>query len=75
MKTYFFDLQNGDGFIKDDEGRELPDQSAAHKEVAQILSDVVSEELNGTDPFTAKVTVRDHQAAVLFTATLSFRID
>lgn len=75
MSKYFFDLQNGDGFLKDYEGRDLLNRSAAHKEVAQILSDIISEELNGTDPFTAKVTVRDHQAAVLFVATLSFRID
>ncbi|WP_075291986.1 DUF6894 family protein [Pararhizobium arenae] len=75
MAKYYFDLHNGGGFLKDNDGRELPDKLAAHKEAATILMDVAGDELNGFDPFSAKVTVRDHQAAVIFTATLSFRID
>lgn len=73
MARYFFDLHNGDGFTKDLNGRDLPDMDAVRKEVAIIVTDVADDELNGTDPFKAKVTVRDEGGATVFEGVLSYQ--
>ncbi|KQV36703.1 MULTISPECIES: hypothetical protein [unclassified Rhizobium] len=73
MPQYFFDLENGAGFLKDSDGRNLPDDVAIQKELAAILLDVAGDELNGIDPFTAEVTVRDQENGVVMKGTLSFR--
>jgi hypothetical protein len=73
MPQYFFDLENGGGFLKDNDGRNLPDDAAIQKELVAILLDVAGDELNGIDPFTAKVTVRDQTDGVIMKGVLSFR--
>lgn len=47
MTRYFFDLENDDGFLQDQEGRDLADGAATRQEVAFILQDVVHDELMG----------------------------
>ncbi len=73
MPQYFFDLENDGGFLKDNDGRNLPDDAAIQKELASILLDVAGDELNGIDPFTAEVTVRDLEDTVVMKGVLSFR--
>jgi hypothetical protein len=72
MTRYFFDLNNGDGFTEDLEGRDLPDMDAVHKEVAAIVTDLAGDELNGTGSFKAKVTVRDESGKTVFEGVLSY---
>ena len=71
MTKYYFDLENGDGFLKDENGRELADIAAVHREVATIVLDIASDELNGADPFSAKVIVRDENNQVRFRGALT----
>lgn len=73
MAQYFFDLENGDGFLKDNDGRDLPDGTAVNKEVVAILLDLAGDELNGIDPFNAKVTVRNQDNSIVMNGVLSFR--
>ncbi len=75
MKKYFFDLHNGDGFMKDDDGRDLPDLKAVGKEVAKIVLDLAGDELNGSDPFKARVTVRDESGETVVEGILSYRLN
>jgi len=75
MSRFFFDLQNGDGLLRDTDGHELPDRAAVRQEIAAILRDVVRDELDGNTPFDAEVTVRDEQGSIISSASLSFRID
>ncbi len=75
MPQYFFDLENGGGFLKDNDGRNLPDEAAIQKVLATILLDIVGDELNGIDPFIAKVTVRDQDNGVVMKGILSFRAE
>ena len=75
MARYFFDLLNGDGFVEDCDGRDLPDIAAVHREVAAIAVDLATDEIKGVDPFLARVTVRDDQGSVVLTATMSFQVE
>lgn len=74
MTRYFFDLENDDGFLKDQESRDLADGAATRQEVAFILQDVVHDELDGNAPFTALVIVRNDRSEVVTSAKLSFQI-
>jgi len=43
MPRYHFDLRDGDAFVLDEEGTELPDIESAQMEAAEFLSDTVKE--------------------------------
>lgn len=75
MTRYFFDLQNGEGFLKDTDGHDLPDHGAVRQEIAAILRDVVRDELNGDRAFEAKVTVRDDHGRFVSSASLAFQVE
>lgn len=74
MAKYFFDLLNGDGFLKDIDGHEFPDLASVQRQVALILLDLAGEEVDGAQPFDAKVTVRDQKDDTVLAGSLSFRI-
>jgi len=71
MQRYFFDLQNGDGFTKDDEGRELPSRKAINLEIAKILLDVAQDEMGSIDHMNVTVTVRDDAGKTVSLASLT----
>jgi hypothetical protein len=68
MKRYYFDLRDGDIFIKDAEGLELLDIAEAQIEAAEFLTDMVKdiatreEKLAG---YPMSVEVRQANAIVL----------
>ena len=43
MPRYHFNLQDGEAFVFDEEGMELPDIESAQMEAAEFLSDTVKE--------------------------------
>ena len=43
VPRYHFDLRDGDAFVLDEEGTELPDIESAQMEAAEFLSDTVKE--------------------------------
>ena len=43
MSRYYFDLLDGEDFVKDDEGMELPDIGSAHIEATESLTDMVKD--------------------------------
>ena len=50
MTRYFFDIRDGDEFIVDQEGTELPHVEAAQIEAAHSLADMVRDKIN-SQPF------------------------
>jgi hypothetical protein len=50
MTRYFFDIRDGDEFIVDQEGMELPHVEAAQIEAAHSLADMVRDKIN-SQPF------------------------
>lgn len=70
MPRYFFDTDNGELLVQDDEGIELPDAEAARTIGVAALSDMARDRLPNGDRRTFTVRVRDEQGAVLYSASL-----
>ena len=72
MARYFFDLHNGEGPTRDEQGTELKSREDIPKEVTRILLDVARDELPATDRMTIAVTVRDERGEPVTVASLVF---
>ncbi|PZM08750.1 DUF6894 family protein [Rhizobium tubonense] len=72
MGRYFFDLHNGDGPTRDEEGLELPSRARISKELARILLDVARDELADLDRVVISVTVRNESGDAVSVASLTF---
>lgn len=64
---YYFDLRYGASVALDEEGRELPNVSAAQGAAARVLSDTVLQAMVETELSTRKmvIEVRDERGPVL----------
>jgi hypothetical protein len=74
MPLYFFDIQDGDRRVRDNEGTELPDVQAAMNETQAALADTAKDKLPDGDRRDFIITVREGDRK-LFTATLSLRVE
>ena len=72
MTRYYFDLHNGDGQTRDEQGMDLPSPQSTSKEVARILADVARDELATADRVIVAVKVRDQEGRIVSVATLAF---
>ena len=77
MQRYFFDLSNGHGMIRDEEGRELADVEAARAEAIRQARPIMAEEvLAGKLDLTGRILVRDGGGEVpLFEITFPEALD
>lgn len=65
MMRYFFDIRQGDNFIPDDEGIELPHVEAAQMEAARSLANLVRDKVD-SQPFSLMaIQVRDSDSPVV----------
>jgi len=65
MTRYFFDIRDGDEFIVDQEGMELPHVEAAQIEAAHSLAGMVRDKID-SQPFSLMaIQVRDGEGAVV----------
>lgn len=67
MPRYFFDTRDGDLFVEDDDGSELPDLNAAKKVAALSLTELARDVVPASDRRILIVQVRDEQRPVLET--------
>ena len=65
MPLYFFDTRDGDVFIEDDVGLELPDLEAAKAQAALSLAELARDVLPGVERRTLIVEVRNEQQPIL----------
>ncbi|CAN7693488.1 hypothetical protein LJR098_002380 [Rhizobium sp. LjRoot98] len=72
MTRYFFDIDNGDGFIPDQMGKNLDRNVEITDEIAQIVTDISNDEINGRDDFRVKVSVRDEAGNPIAVSTMTF---
>ena len=70
MPRYFFDTDNGDLLVQDDEGIDLPDAKAARTIGIDALSDMTRDRLPVGDRRSFGVRVRDERGTVLYSASL-----
>ncbi|MDA9393079.1 hypothetical protein WN73_21405 [Bradyrhizobium sp. CCBAU 45394] len=74
MKRYYFDIRDGNQFIRDDEGLELPDIESARQEATAALSEIAREWGRGRPQHRMAVEVRDDRGPIL-EARFSFVIE
>jgi len=73
MPRYFFDVVNGHGLERDEQGKNLPLRDTITNEVAAILADIAKEELSTTPLAMMQVNVRDDVGKNVYHGELSFR--
>ena len=74
MPRYFFDVHDGERFVRDEDGTELDGPAAAAEDAAVILAELAKARLPGWARRDISVQVRNDVGPVL-RAALSFAID
>ena len=72
MSRYYFDLHNGEGPVRDDQGIDLPSRERVSLEVAKILLDIARDEMPAGNRSIISITVRDFESRAIAVATLTF---
>jgi hypothetical protein len=72
MNRYFFDLHNGDGPVRDEQGTRLPSREAIPREIARIVLDIARDELPVSDRTVISVRVRDETDRTISVASLIY---
>ena len=76
MPRYYLHICNGTGFVEDEEGRELADESAAPAEAILAARDVMSADLRrGELDLSSFIEVEDEGRNLLFTLTFADAIE
>jgi hypothetical protein len=65
VALYFFDTRDGDTFIPDDIGDELPDLESVKALAAKALAELARDVLPGSLKRVLKIEVRDERQAVM----------
>ncbi|WP_267427011.1 hypothetical protein [Methylobacterium sp. GC_Met_2] len=71
MPRYFIDTSDGDTFVEDDEGHDLPCVEAARDAAQSALPDMARDAMPDGDGRIFCASVRDEVGTVLYKATLS----
>ena len=72
MPRYFFDVINGEGPMRDDEGVDLPDQDAVRRRAAMIVTGLARDEIPKEQAVKIVVNVRDEADAKVFVGQLQY---
>ena len=75
MSRYFFDLDNGDGLLRDEIGLDLHSRERVATEASRILSDVARDEIPTHERGVISVKVRDAEGHPIVFTSLSFSIE
>lgn len=73
MPRYFFDSDDGDLHVIDDEGQEALDAAAARDLALSLLPHMARDKLPDGDRRNFQVRVRDERGDVIYTADLTLR--
>lgn len=72
MARYFFDLHNGSGLTRDEEGRELENNDEARREALVGIRSVLGAEVaNGSIDLDGRMEVLNENREILFTIPFS----
>ena len=67
MPRFYMHVCNGNGFIEDEEGRELPDAETARSEAVAAARDVMANDLRGGElDISSFIEVEDENKELLF---------
>jgi hypothetical protein len=74
MPRYFFDIRDGELFIQDDEGLELPGLEQAREHAAVALADMAKDVLPNGLKHEIAIEVRDETREPLLQTILKFEV-
>ena len=72
MPRYYFDLHNGDGPLRDNDGLEIASREGVAKEVSRILADIARDEMPAQDKNVISLKVRNEVGKVISISSLTF---
>ncbi|UVF22838.1 hypothetical protein HPT29_028470 (plasmid) [Microvirga terrae] len=75
MPRYFFDTYDGERFVPDPDGVDLPDLAAAKAEAQKALTDIARDALPNGDQRTFMVSVRGGTGELLARASLTLIVE
>ena len=73
MPRYFFDTDDGDQSLRDEDGLDLPHVEAAREAALDVLPDMARDKMPDGDRRTFVASVRDDRGIVVYIATLSLK--
>lgn len=74
MQRYFLDLENGDGTVRDVQGKVFPSREAARLAAARMAPQITHDEVELSDRFRVLVCGRDEAGRHIFPARLDFEV-
>ena len=72
MTRFYFDLEDGNGLVRDEEGTDLPGYDDARYEAVAMLPQIAKDRMPDGEELRFVVTVRQAGQASVYRATLSF---
>ncbi|GJE42082.1 DUF6894 family protein [Methylobacterium soli] len=75
MPRFFIDTNDGDYYVRDEEGQELPAEEAAREIALSVLPDMARSTLPDGDRRTFCASVRDERGKTIFKASLDLRAE
>lgn len=72
MARYYFDVTNGNGLERDEDGQELQSLDQVRREAGRILSDIAKDEIPVSRSVRIKVAVRNIEGENVHAGELSF---
>jgi hypothetical protein len=75
MPRYYFDTDDGDHLVTDDEGQELDGLASVRTEALEALAGIAKDAIPKHDRDTLVVSVRDKAGEIVFKAILSLVIE
>lgn len=72
MSRYYFDLTNGSGPIRDEDGQDFACRSDLAREVARTLGDIARDDMADMAAGTIALTVRDQTGRTISKVRLTF---
>lgn len=75
MPRFFIDLHDGNNFIKDDEGFDLPDAEAAHERLVRIMAKIAQGFTPTPERQDYLAIVRDASGRIVFRGHLSLDVE
>jgi hypothetical protein len=75
VPRFFFDLDDGDGLVMDNDGLDLPSLEVAKRKAVAVLPDIARDVLPDGDMRVLTANVRDESGRVRVTATLTLIVE